>query len=284
MDRKSQRYQAEYVAEQKRVACPERYPELYRCVGMEKNTVYRMDAIEFLRHIDDESVDLVLTDPPYNISEGTVPVYDTRYKRRWHRESRKIHLNEEWDKFTDEEFLEMMFSLIDEVYRILKKSGTFICFTSDKYLSFLRSYIIGKGMVYRQTCIWVKSNPVPQMRKVKFMHATELFFTANKEKHHDSFRWENGHRCNVFYHPIVGGKERTPHPTQKPLWLMRELIRYYTRAGDLVVDPFAGSGTTLVASKQLGRNFVGCDISEEYVEIARERLSQKTLTDSFGGV
>ncbi len=247
-------------------------------IGMlELNKIYCMDCLKGMKELPDSSVDLVLTDPPYNISKGTVPIYDTKYKNRGHKESRKIQLNADWDKFTDEEFLEMMFKFIDEVYRVLKKNGSFICFTSDRYLSFLRSYIRSKGMVYRQTCVWIKSNPVPQMRKVKFMQATELFFTVNKERECGSFRWENGQRPNVFYHPIVGGKERTKHPTQKPLWLMRELVKYYTRENDLVLDPFMGSGTTALACKQLNRKFIGFEINKDYVGIANRRLAQETL-------
>ena len=111
------------------------------------------DCLEVLPHIPNECIDLIITDPPYNIAEGVVPIYDTRYSKG---KRQKIGLEAEWDKFTDEEFLHMMYKFIDEVYRILKPSGTFICFTSDRYLSYLRTYIRRKGMVYRQTCVWIK--------------------------------------------------------------------------------------------------------------------------------
>jgi len=230
--------------------------------------IYLGDCLEIMKEIPDKSVDLVLTDPPYNISEETTLIYDTRVKSG----KRIIHLDADWDKFSDEDFLNMMYKFIDEVYRILKDSGSFICFTSDGYLSFLRSYIRNKGMIYRQTCVWIKSNPLPQLRKVKFMHATELFFCVNKKRGEDSFRWENGERTNVFYHPIVSGKERTSHPTQKPKWLFEELIKYYTRTNDLVLDPFLGSGTTLVACKELGRQGIGIEINKEYCDIAVKRI------------
>jgi len=229
-------------------------------------------------HIPNECIDLIITDPPYNIAEGAVPVYDTRYPKG---KRRKIGLEVEWDKFTDEEFLRMTYKFIDEVYRILKPSGTFICFTSDRYLSYLRTYIRRKGMVYRQTCVWIKGNPVPQMGKVKFMHATELFFLVHKEKGHDNFRWELGQHPNVFYHPIVAGKERTGHPTQKPLWLFEELIKYSTREGDLILDPFLGSGTTLVAARNLNRNAIGIEINDEYINMAKRRVAPEQ-SDLFG--
>jgi len=232
------------------------------------------DCLQKIKDIPDNSVDLVLTDPPYNIAEGAVPVYDTRYKDGV---SRKIGLEAEWDKFSDEDFLSLIGQLVTETKRVLKPSGTFYCFTSDRYLSDIRRMVRSSGMVYRQTCVWIKSNPVPQVRKVKYMHATELFFLAHKEKGHDSFRWENGQHCNCFYHPIVGGHERTKHPTQKPVWLMEELIKYSTKEGDTVLDPFMGSGTTGVAAKKMNRNFIGIELNDEYMGFAKARINNGVL-------
>ena len=170
---------------------------------MTKLLLIKGDALEVLKYVPSATIDLIITDPPYNIAEGAVPIYDTRYPKG---KRRKIGLEAEWDKFTDEEFLHMMYKFIDEVYRVLKPSGTFICFTSDRYLSYLRTYIGSKKMVWRQTCVWIKTNPMPEMRKVKFMKATEFFFLVHKERGHNNFRWEHGERPNVFYHPIVGGR------------------------------------------------------------------------------
>jgi DNA modification methylase len=232
-------------------------------------TLIQGDALKVLPTIPSDSIDLILTDPPYNVSKDATPIYDTRVKNG----KRVIQLNAEWDKFEEEEFLSMMYKFIDEVKRILKPSGTFVCFTSDKYLSYLRNYINNIGMVYRQTCIWVKSNPVPQMRKVKFMHSTEFFFFANKEKGHDSFRWELGERPNVFYHPILGGKERLNHPTQKPIWLIKELVSYFSKEEDIILDPFLGSGTTMEAARDLKRNCIGIEIDPKYIEMTKKRLN-----------
>jgi len=243
------------------------------------NNIYNGNCLEILKEINDESVDLVLTDPPYNIAAQTTPIWDTRYKDKI---PRKIQFDAEWDKLDNEEFLEIMKLFIGEVFRILKPSGTFYCFTSDNYISYMRDIIISYGMIYRQTCVWIKSNPVPQVRKVKYMHATELFFFAHKQKGFDSFRWENGMRDNVFYHPIVSGHERlkdsdgkTAHPTQKPEWLFKELIKYSTNENDLVVDPFMGVGTACVCAKQLNRNYIGIEISQDYCKLAYNRLKER---------
>jgi DNA modification methylase len=231
--------------------------------------LYQGDALQILKNIADSSIDLVLTDPPYNISADATLITDIRGKTK-----RVIGLNAEWDKLSDSDYFQLLYTLIDETYRVLKPSGTLICFTSDRYLSYLRDYVINKGMIYRQTCVLIKSNPVPQQRKVKFMHATELFFCANKQKGTNAFRWENGQHANVFYHPIVAGTERLDHPTQKPIWLIKELIKYYTHEGDTVLDPFLGSGTTMEAAILLKRNCIGIEINADYIAMTKKRISK----------
>lgn len=231
--------------------------------------LYHGDAIATMRKIEDESIDLILTDPPYNVSESASIITDNRGN-----EPREIGMNAEWDKMSDDDYFKLLYAFIDEAYRVLKKSGALICFVSDRYISDIRRYVIGKGMIYRQTCIWIKSNPVPQQRKVKFMQATELFFCANKQKGTDTFRWEEGQHANVFYHPIVQGNERLAHPTQKPIWLMQELIKYYTHEGDIVLDPFLGAGTTMEASIKLKRSCIGIEINADYIALTIKRISK----------
>ncbi|MEM0099284.1 MAG: DNA methyltransferase [Thermoplasmatales archaeon] len=240
--------------------------------------LYHGDAIEVMKQLKDESIDLVLTDPPYNVSENSTIIKDNKNGK-----IRYIGLDAYWDKIPEEDYFKLIYGFLDETYRVLKKSGSLICFTSDTYLSYLRKYIINKGMVYRQTCVWIKSNPIPQFRKVKFMHATELFFCANKQKGFDSFRWEEGERSNVFFHPSVQGAERLDHPTQKPVWLMKELIKYYTKEGDMVLDPFVGSGTTMEAAMALKRNSIGIEINDEYISMIAKRLNKYTQQTDLNG-
>jgi len=151
----------------------------------------------------------------------------------------------------------------------------------NKEADFIDIAVEGEYFIINDGIVTHNSNPVPQMRKVKFMHATELFFLVHKEKGHDNFRWELGQHPNVFYHPIVAGKERTGHPTQKPLWLFEELIKYSTREGDLILDPFLGSGTTLVAARNLNRNAIGIEINDEYINMAKRRVAPEQR-DLFG--
>ncbi len=79
---------------------------------------------------------------------------------------------------------------------------------------------------------------------------------------------------NVFYAPIVGGKERTKHPTQKPLSITKEIIKRHCRKNGIVLDPFIGSGTVAVACKELDRNFIGIEINPNYIKLAEERIKE----------
>jgi len=123
------------------------------------------------------------------------------------------------------------------------------------------------------------SNPLPQFRLVGYRQATELLYWALKKKNtknNPNFLFlKQSEMTNVFYAPIVGGEERTIHPTQKPLSITQQLIMRHCREGGIVLDPFLGSGTTAVACKRLKRKFIGIEINPEYCRIAEERLKNE---------
>ena len=141
---------------------------------------------------------------------------------------------------------------------------------------------------YVRSCVFVKLDPQPQLTGDRPSMGWEtIVVTHPKGKPH----WNGGGRCGVFY--SLSGKSvdrrdgRSVHPTQKPTELMVELIELFTNPGDIVLDPFAGSGTTGVACLRLGRRFIGCELSPQYAAIARERLAAEanglTLRDSRAG-
>jgi DNA modification methylase len=114
------------------------------------------------------------------------------------------------------------------------------------------------------------------------MSATEFFIWATKNTgagHTWNYKLA-GQKHNVFEYPICQGLERTEHPTQKPEALLKELLTYHTNENDLVLDCFAGSGSTLVACKNLNRRFIGIEISSDYMKIAEERLKQMTIWEA----
>jgi hypothetical protein len=125
------------------------------------------------------------------------------------------------------------------------------------------------------------SNPLPQFRLIGYRQATELMFWALKNKNtmdNPNFNFgEQEEMTNVFHAPIVSGKERTEHPTQKPLSITKKIIKVHSKENGSVLDPFGGSGTTALACKELGRKCIIIEAEEKYIEIAIDRLRQEYL-------
>ena len=247
---------------------------------IEINKIYEMDYLAGLKMIDSFSVDLVLTDPPYNLdfsSYSTMKLYN-----------RKIHYVDslKWDKkfkFDLKQASKLMFKEFD---RILKKSGSIVMFGPQEWAYYYYEPAIKRNFHFNCELIWIKSNPIPQIRQSNYRSTHEIIVwfsrERNKKKKLHTFNWQGQQEMkNVFTTPILQGKERIrngkepAHPTQKPLSIIRKLIKIHSNENDLVVDCFAGSGTTLVACKQLNRKFIGFEINPKYVKIANERLQDK---------
>ena len=175
---------------------------------------------------------------------------------------------------------------LSECYRILKPAGTiWVTGTIHVYLS------VGMAMLqlgYRilNDITWEKPNPPPNLGRRCFTHSTETILWATKakkgSKHRYTFNYadmreENGGKQmkTVWKFPPAGRHEKNlgKHPTQKPVALIERCLRASTNPGDLVFDPFTGSGATGVASLKLGRRFIGAEISEEYALLSRDRLN-----------
>jgi len=140
-----------------------------------------------------------------------------------------------------------------------------------------------------RTCIWDKVDGAPQFTGDRPAAGAEAIVVAHQPGKKE---WNGGGRRNVFRYEVNGQRGDKPHPTTKPLPLMRELVELFTDRDELVLDPFAGSGSTGVACNQLGRRFLGWELSAEYHAIAERRLSgqeakptqeQPGLFDALGG-
>ena len=130
------------------------------------------------------------------------------------------------------------------------------------------------GLTVKDILVWKKSNPMPRNIERRYVQDMEFAiwavkngakWTFNKDKHVSYLR-------SMFETNVVSGKERTIHPTQKSLKLMQDIIKIHTNPGDLIIDPFMGSGTTGVACINLNRKFIGIEIDKLYFQIAKNRL------------
>ena len=241
--------------------------------GKPMNEIICCDCLEGLKKIPDNSVDLVLTDPPYNIDFS-------KYNTLTGKNKRKFHYTEKlkWNNCDLKGISEILFKGFD---RVLKETGSIIIFAPQEWAYYFYIPAIQNNLDFKCQIIWIKSNPIPQLRHKNYRSAHEniIWFTRYKEdKCPFTFNFINQKEMkNVFEFPILQGREREEHPTQKPLKLIRKLIQIHSNKNDLIFDPFLGSGTIAVACKQLGRKFIGFEINLEYCEIAKKRLAQEVL-------
>ncbi len=226
------------------------------------------DCILELPKIDSNTIDLVIIDPPYLISK------DSNFKKISENTSDEMRVKYnisidfgDWDKTE----LDWNF-LFSEFSRVLKKSGTLIVFYDIWKSTEIKETASNFGFKQPRVCGWVKTNPVPINSKLNYLsNATEYFFTFVKGKK-PTF---NSEYDNGFYHyPICHGKERYKHPTQKPLSLIKDLISKHSNSGDLVLDTFAGTGTTAHACLELNRDFIVIEKDVEYFDIIKQRINK----------
>jgi site-specific DNA-methyltransferase (adenine-specific) len=230
-----------------------------------KKEIILGDCFEELVKLPNSSVDLILTDPPYQISRKS-----NFTKNSDNSKYNKISLEfGDWDyEKLDTDFL------FKEFYRILKPSGSLIIFYDIwKSNDLLHS---SKKFKFKQprVCQWVKTNPVPINSKVNYLsNAVEYFFTfVKKGKSTFNSEYDKG----IYHYPICHGKERTIHPTQKPTNLIKELILKHSNKGNLILDCFAGSGTVGLCCKDLERGFILIEMDKSYYELINTRLNVKT--------
>jgi len=212
------------------------------------------DCLELMKKIPDKSIDLVLTDPPYNIARKNN--FNTMG-------SNGIDFGE-WDKDAD------IFSYIKECYRVLKGGGSFITFSDWKKLGDVSKFSEFCGFITKDMIRLKKTNPMPRNRDRRYITDFEcgIWFVMPNNK------WTFNRQDVSYQRPEFACSidRQGYHPTQKPLKLMEELIKIHSNIGDIILDCFAGSGTTCLAAKNLNRQFIGIEKEEKYYNIAKNRV------------
>ena len=209
-----------------------------------RNTIIQGDCLEVLKQLPDKCVDLVLTDIPY----GEV--------------NRDCNGLRELDKADADVVLFDLSELTEELERVCR--GSVYVFCGTEQVSILRHNFVEYGLSTR-LIIWEKTNPSPMNGQYIWLSGIECcVFARNKNA---TF---NGHCRNTVLRYPCGSS--ILHPTEKPLAMFEDIIKTSSKEGDLVLDPFLGSGTTAVACYRTRRDFIGIEISPEYCETARKRL------------
>ena len=255
---------------------------------IKKNKILLGDSLKIMKTIPSKSVDLIFADPPYNLQ-----LKDTLYRPD---QTTVEAVTQDWDKFnTYKEYDNFTEQWLKESKRILKKGGALWVIGSYHNILRVGTSIQNHGFWILNDIIWHKTNPMPNFRGTRFTnaHETLLWCTTSREAKY-TFNYQNLKKLNDgkqmrsdWFIPICSGKERLrennnqrSHPTQKPEALMYRIILSSTNKGDIILDPFLGSGTTAVVTKKLQRNFIGIEQDKEYVSLAKKRLKQtKVLND-----
>lgn len=216
-------------------------------ITIEENTIIHADSLTVLRQMEPESVDAVITDPPYGIN----------------------YVSQTGAKVKNDTAPFIWF--LYDAFRVLKPGGSIICFTRwDVQQTFIDAMKLA-GFKVKSEVIWDKVIGGQGDLKAQFSPSHENIIFAIKGKY--SFP---GHRPRdlVTYQKLASSQ--MIHPTEKPVGLLTNLISSVTKPGDLIVDPFAGSGSTCVAAKKTGRRFIGIELDDEHFEKASRRIEEVT--------
>lgn len=237
-------------------------------------TIYHGDCMDILPELP--KVDLVLTDPPYNISNKN----DNRDRSKYNspimrRESPLCYDFGEWDNMERDDFLSFTRDWLLKSCDLIREGGTIISFFNKEDISFLGWEAKNKNFRTRVIFTWCKSNPTPSFRKVNYLSSTEFIWIGSKGDTPWTFNFKTQKEMlNYFITSNSSGYGETEHPTEKPITLLIHLLEIHSNDNHSILDPFMGSGTTLVAAKQLNRKAIGIEIEEKYCEIAVKRLQQ----------
>ncbi len=228
------------------------------------DTIYNTDCIPFMESISDESFDLIITDPPYNIGD------DNKRTKVGDVIMSNMDAWGEWDNYDKKEYDNFIIKIIKESYRILKDGGSFYMFTSREDNGFFIRKAVENNFIYKNQLAIIKENPLPHFNKNNYRSAFELcmYLTKGKPK---TFNFISQKMCSNVHKYLIGRKD-TDHPTEKPLKFIEKLVLISSNENDIVFDPFMGSGTTAIACIKHDRHYVGCEKSLKYIEMCNKRI------------
>jgi len=224
--------------------------------------IVNADSRKYIKKIPTNSIDLILTDPPYNLS----PYSTGNIKFTWRKDINNDLAD--WDKVTFKPA-----EWVNEFKRILKPTGNISAFCSYNLIGKWHEVFDSEFDTF-QFMVWHKTNPAPKVRRAGFLNSCELIVCVWNKGHTWNFTKQK-EMHNFIESPICMGRERVKnpvHPTQKPIKVLKHIIKIASNPDDLVFDPFMGVGSTGVAAIEMGRRFLGIEIDKKYFNKAKERL------------
>lgn len=231
--------------------------------------LYNGDCVEILKEVEENSIDLIVTDPPYNIGNFMISRSTNLKKMR-----ENFFVTAGWDNVDYASWYKCMEKFFAETSRVCKKGSSLIVFMAVIKVETVITLAEKYGFYYKTTGIWHKLNPMPRNMNLHFVNSTECWIYFTYKTKHGVFN-NNGKVLHDFIETsVTPTRERKfgSHPTQKPEKLFRYFIETLSNEGDCILDPFMGSGTCGVVTKELNRNFIGIELDKKYYDMAKERI------------
>jgi modification methylase len=270
-----------------RVAEPTSFRPASKTKILPFNVIIEGDCIAEMANLPDKSVDMIFADPPYNLQLGG---------DLFRPEGGRVDaVDDEWDKFDNfAHYDHFTREWLEQARRVLKDDGTIWVIGSYHNIFRIGALLQDAEFWILNDIVWRKSNPMPNFRGTRFTNAHEtLIWCAKDEKARYTFNYRAMKALNDdlqmrsdWVLPICSGGERVKgddgskaHPTQKPEALLYRILLACTKPGDVVLDPFFGTGTTGAVARRLGRRWIGIERESAYVKVARERIASMLPLD-----
>ena len=250
--------------------------------------LYRGDCVEILKKIPEKSVNLIFADPPYNL----------RLKQNLYRpnQTKVDGVDDHWDKFaSNDDYDKFTYEWLAACRRVMADDAAIWVIGSYHNIFRVGKIMMDLGFWILNDVQWVKTNPMPNFRGVRFTNATETLIWAKKSEKQKKYTFNyqvtkqiNGGKqmTSVWQIPLCTGHERIKnadgkkaHSTQKPEELLKRIILSSSSEGDVVLDPFVGSGTTCAVCKKLNRKSIGIEKESKYITLAKKRLEAINVND-----
>ena len=227
---------------------------------IKNNSIICGDCLGIMRNIPDNSIDLTITSPPYNLGNNH------------HTGNKKTQAYS--DNLSESEYQKQQIKILNEIFRITKENGSIFYNHKNRIKNGVSitpyEWILKSNWILKQELVWF--NGSQNFDKIRFYPMTERVYWLVKNKDTKLFNKINSH--DLFKWKPVGSKGN--HTRTFPKEMVADILKCFDNA-DIIFDPYIGSGTTAIVSRELKRNFIGIEISPEYCKIAEDRLKQKPL-------